>query len=142
MARPVKRRRICGMPEVCEFYPREREQAETIRLTVDEFETIRLIDQLGLSQEDCAVQMNVARTTVQYIYDSARKKLADVIVGGMGLQIGGGSYELCPNSAGCCKKECRRRSGCGKRCENEATGNSNEQCIKTNASCTKRIIDI
>lgn len=126
MARPVKRRRICGLPEVNEFYPRQKEAAEMIQLTVDEFEAIRLIDQLGLSQEDCALQMNVARTTVQNIYDSARKKLADVIVEGKGLQIGGGSYELCPHAAGCCGKACRRRPGCGKRCGDGTMGTGEE----------------
>ena len=77
---------------------------------------------LGLSQEDCAAQMNVARTTVQNIYDSARKKLAQVLVDGKRLCISGGAYELCPHSAGCCKKECRR-SGCENCCEKK-----NRQC--------------
>ena len=116
MARPVKRRRICGLPEVTEFFPGDGEAKEPVVLTVDEFETIRLIDRLELSQEDCAAQMNVARTTVQYIYDSARKKLAEALVEGKGIQIGGGTYELCPNSDGCCKRSCRRRDGCENCC--------------------------
>lgn len=122
MARPVKRRRICGLPEVTEFFPRDGEAKEEVVLTVDEFEAIRLIDRLELSQEDCAAQMNVARTTVQYIYDSARKKLAEALVEGKGIRIGGGTYELCPHADGCCGKTCRRRSGCGNRCQNGAMG--------------------
>ena len=39
--------------------------------------SIRLIDWVGLTQEQCAAQINVARTTVTGIYDSARHKLAD-----------------------------------------------------------------
>ena len=35
-------------------------------MTIDEYEAIRLIDLEGL-QEECAKQMNVARTTVQRI---------------------------------------------------------------------------
>lgn len=122
MARPVKRRRICGLPEVTEFFPRDGEGREAVILTVDEFETIRLIDRLELSQEDCAAQMNVARTTVQYIYDSARKKLAEALVEGKGIRIVGGTYELCPIAEGCCGKTCRRRDGCGNRCKNGETG--------------------
>jgi predicted DNA-binding protein (UPF0251 family) len=36
-------------------------------MTVEEYETIRLIDLLGYMQEQCADQMHVARTTVQRI---------------------------------------------------------------------------
>ena len=96
MARPVKRRRICCLPEVTEFIPGDGKAEGTVTMTMDEFEAVRLIDRLGLSQEDCAAQMNVARTTVQNIYDSARKKLAQVLVDGKRLCISGGAYELCP----------------------------------------------
>ena len=64
-------------------------------LLVDEYEAIRLIDLEGLSQEECAQQMEVARSTVSAIYDSARKKIAQSIVGGRRLTIEGGNYRLC-----------------------------------------------
>ena len=103
MARPRKLRRVCAMPHTCEFRPCGR-QAGTVELTVDEYETIRLIDLLGLTQEACARQMDVARTTVQAIYDSARRKLADVLVNGKALTIQGGSYHICGHGQkGFCK---------------------------------------
>ncbi len=109
MARPVKRRRICGEPRVREFIPKEAEVGQPVEMTLDEFETVRLMDRLGFDQEDCAAQMNVSRTTVQAIYDSARKKLALALVEGRRLQILGGAYVVCPSSEECCGKECCRR---------------------------------
>jgi predicted DNA-binding protein (UPF0251 family) len=78
-------------------------------MTVDEYETIRLIDLQGFTQEECASQMKIARTTVQGIYNEARKKLADSLVNGKVLQIEGGTYQLCDGlekSCGCggCKR--------------------------------------
>ena len=96
MPRPKKCRRVCDYPRTLTFLPedlKDREQA--VILTVDEYETIRLIDKEGLSQEQCGDFMQVARTTVQQIYAGARKKLADVLVDGLPLRIEGGDYQLC-----------------------------------------------
>ena len=72
MARPRKLRRVCYFPEIRRFSPCGAEkQGKPITMTVDEFESVRLIDWEGLSQEDCARRMGVARTTVQMIYVSA-----------------------------------------------------------------------
>ncbi|MCD8012761.1 MAG: DUF134 domain-containing protein [Lachnospiraceae bacterium] len=100
MSRPVKCRMICQFPQTLEFIPSGNNENgktdnETIILTVDEYETIRLIDKEGLSQEQCCRRMQVARTTVQKIYDSARKKLAEALVDGHPLKIEGGEYRLC-----------------------------------------------
>ena len=122
MARPYKARRICSVPTIDTFGPLDRELDSVVELTLEEYETIRLIDWLDCTQEECAGQMGVARTTVQAVYNSARKKLAQVLVDGKRLCISGGAYELCPHSAGCCKKECRR-SGCENCCEKK-----NRQC--------------
>ena len=97
MPRPCKRRRICAMPGTVCFGPRggcsssaETEitqspepeagtSSDSICMTLDEYETIRLMDFLGHTQAEAAVSMGVARTTVQAIYESARRKLAEAI---------------------------------------------------------------
>ena len=111
MPRPRKCRRVCCLPNNGAFGPiGEQQPAETVVMTVDEYETIRLIDQLGFTQEECAEQMKVARTTVQGIYNDARQKLADVLVNAKTLVIQGGDYVLCDGQeisrgcGGCCSR--------------------------------------
>jgi len=114
MPRPKKWRRVCCLPENNRFGPMGGAEQTQI-LTVDEYETIRLIDLLEMKQEECAEQMDVARTTVQGIYDSARKKIADAIVNGKNLIIEGGEYTLCQENRGNCGFGCGRRNCCGNR---------------------------
>ena len=84
------------MPLYRSFSPDDIAADESVRMTVDEYEAVRLLDAEGLTQEACADRMNVARTTVTAIYDSARKKLADAIVHGKRLLIAGGCCEFAP----------------------------------------------
>lgn len=95
MPRPRKSRKVCYFPQTRFFSPTDSTKEAPVILTVDEYETIRLIDWEGLSQEESGEFMKVARTTVQQVYASARKKLAQVIVNGCSLQIEGGDYRLC-----------------------------------------------
>ena len=112
MPRPKRCRKVCSMPRVSEFAP-VGEDADFVVLTVDEYESIRLIDKQGFSQEECASYMQIARTTAQQIYNSARKKIAFAIVEGKGLRIAGGDYRLCDGKesyCGCggCSRHCMK----------------------------------
>lgn len=112
MPRPRKWRRVCCMPPNQNFGPLGVESSErnVIEMTVDEFETIRLIDLEGLSQEQCAQRMTIARTTAQAIYNSARLKLANCLVNGTKLSIVGGDYILCDgDSHGCGCEQCHKK---------------------------------
>ncbi len=96
MPRPTRCRRIERMPRYRSFSPDDAPSAGSVQMTVDEFETLRLLDDEGLTQEACAARMNVARTTVTAIYDSARRKIAKSLVHGHRLLIAGGCCEFAP----------------------------------------------
>ena len=93
MPRPVRCRRIEQLPVYRSFSPDDIAATEEVRMTVDEYEALRLLDDVGLTQEACAAQMNIARTTVTAIYESARRKIAEAIVRGKRLLIVGGCCE-------------------------------------------------
>lgn len=80
-------------------------------MSVEQFEALRLMDREGLTQDQCAAQMGVARTTVQRIYAEARSIVAEALVEGLPLQIEGGDYLLSSHhpSSESCGPHCRRR---------------------------------
>lgn len=120
MPRPKKCRRICCLPESNLFGPLNTKciYDKTIIMPVDEYETIRLIDLEGMNQEECAEKMNVARTTVQRIYNDARFKIASSIVNGYILKIEGGDIKLCDESEPLCQScRCHKSKCCLKRNE-------------------------
>ena len=114
MPRPVKCRKVCHFPKILEFLPADDNEKKTpIVLTIDEYETIRLLDKNGYSQEQCAAAMQIARTTVQRIYEIARKKIADALIDGHPLRIEGGDFRICDGqssncSFGGCYKQSKR----------------------------------
>lgn len=117
MPRPRKWKRVCSLPESDMFGPLRQDAGnrEVLKMSVEEFETIRLIDQEGLTQDEAALRMDVARGTVQRLYSDARFKLAETLVNGSLLKIEGGDYRLYPDQEsrrGC--GQCRR-SRCGRR---------------------------
>ena len=109
MPRPQRCRRICAMPKVDIFYPEGGQSSKTIRLTLDEYETIRLVDLEQKTHEQCAVQMDVSRSTVQEIYESARAKVAVCLVYGRQLVIAGGNYRICKGTEYCNCGDCERQ---------------------------------
>ncbi len=94
MARPCRCRRIQKFPDHWLFTCDDDDSDDPIVMSLDEYETIRLIDIGKLTQEECAASLGVARTTVTAIYESARSKLARHIIEGRSLRISGGSYTL------------------------------------------------
>lgn len=112
MPRPRRLRRICMEPAYERFIPEGISCGEQIVLAVDEYEVIRLVDLEKFTHEQCAAQMDISRTTVTEIYETAREKIADCIVHGKTLLIAGGNYRLCDGSANrYCHRACRKAEG-------------------------------
>ena len=63
MARPQKQRCICSLPQVAGFGPQGCESSGSINLTYDEYEVIRLLDHMQMTQEQCAQRMQISRPT-------------------------------------------------------------------------------
>ena len=88
MARPTRCRRVCAEPVCSGFLPRGEGGGDTVVLTVDEYEAIRLVDYEGRTHEQCAAQ------------------------------IAGGHYRVCRGGAeGGCGRDCRwalQTKRCGK----------------------------
>ncbi len=117
MPRPRKGRRVCCLPPHTLFGPLHAPPHGEVVMTVDEYESIRLLDLEGLTQEEAAQRMDVARTTVQRIYAAARHKVAQALYEGAVLRIEGGDYELYPpdQAAYGCGRCRRQRRGLGGR---------------------------
>lgn len=114
MPRPIKCRKVCRLPKNDVFGPENPNLQDVIIMSVEEYETIRLIDYENFTQEQCSVYMGIARTTVQQLYNNARKKISVSLVDGVRLKIEGGNYRLCDDSQNQC--HCRR---CHKHKQNE-----------------------
>ena len=102
MPRPSKEKRVCRLP-LCDRFQAAycRCPNHRIQMSVEEYETIRLIDYMGLTQEECAAAMDVGRATVQTLYTDARKKLARFLVEASSLEIQGGNFVIGQNGSRC-----------------------------------------
>ncbi len=111
MSRPQRCRRVCAEPRFSKFAAHGSGSSETICLSTDEYEVLRLVDYERKTHEECAKQMDISRTTVTEIYDSARQKIANFLVNGYKLEISGGNYRICDGTASrCCEQHCYRNN--------------------------------
>jgi len=90
--RPIKPRVINGLPRANRFIPASLEGTltlgeEQVKMTIDEYEALRLVDYEGLLQEEAAHRMGVSRGTVWRCLNSARRKVATMLVEGRELVI-------------------------------------------------------
>lgn len=90
--RPKNIRKVRGIPLSAGFAPIgcNRNKKE-LTLYVEEYEAIYLCDYEGKTQAEAAESMGISRPTLTRIYASARKKVAEAIIGKFRLLIEGGS---------------------------------------------------
>lgn len=108
MSRPVKVRRVCAEPKYRRFVPSCGECKDPVILSTEEYEVMRHVDYQKMTHEECALKMEISRSTVTEIYESARAKIADALVNGKELCIEGGNYRVC--DGGECSS-CRIKEG-------------------------------
>ena len=96
MSRPFKCRRVAFVPGATYFKPAgiPLRFLEENCVSLEEMEAIRLRDLERLEQVECAGKMSISRPTFQRVLASARRKVADSLIGGKALRIEGGNYEL------------------------------------------------
>ena len=109
MPRPPKPRFVQTRPVVDAFLPDPVSPGgrEEVMLSVEGLEAIRLNDFEGLDQERAANRMNVSRQTFGRILAEARSTVAEALVMGKVLRIGGGHFIMPPRGRR------RRRRGWG-----------------------------
>ena len=96
MPRVPKNRKICSPPLMKGYKPYGIPlfNIESIRLSFEEYESVRLVNYEKLSQEAAAEQMNVSRPTLTRVYNKALNTIAQAIVEGKAIEIEGGNYEM------------------------------------------------
>ena len=114
--RPPKHRILDDEPGPRRFMPVFPPEARSdqlvgqgpIEMTADEYEAYRLTEYLGLSQEEAAARMGVSRGTLWRVVQSAKKKLARMMVEGQRLQVSGGHYVVGSDADASSCPECEK----------------------------------
>jgi predicted DNA-binding protein (UPF0251 family) len=89
MTRPRLCRKIRFKPDVTYFKPQgiPMRFLETVELTGEELEALRLKNIKGLEQTEAAKKMNTSQSTFQRILCSSYKKITEALVEGKAIKI-------------------------------------------------------
>ncbi|MFW6324804.1 MAG: DUF134 domain-containing protein [Desulfovibrionales bacterium] len=111
MPRPRKCRQVRQNPAVTFFKPQgvPLQRLKGVALPLEGLEAIRLVDDLGHSQEEAAEMMNVSRPTMCRILKEARSLVARALSNGWAIRVEGGDYCLIEDSD---QGRCRRGGPC------------------------------
>jgi predicted DNA-binding protein (UPF0251 family) len=94
--RPKCLRRVERAPEVTHFKPKgvPITELEIVVLSLEELESVRLVDLEDLEHEPAAKRMGISRRAFWDDLRSGRKKIIDALVNGKAIEIKGGHYVL------------------------------------------------
>lgn len=93
--RPKKVRLVGRKPQIEQFSPRGKPgRPDEAEITIDQLETLRLVDYSGMSQIDAAKSMGLSRQTVGRILKEARRNITDGLINGKIIRICGGKIRL------------------------------------------------
>lgn len=122
MARPVNPRRVNSRPKIKGFIPMGfySSDLDSIYLTIEEYESIRLKDHIGLSQLESSEQMGVSRPTLTRIYEKARTKIAEALCEGKQILIQGGNVVY--------NEEWYTCNNCGSKFNTKDKNKNNSEC--------------
>ncbi len=83
MSRPLKPRFIEKSPKVIKFSPRgSRGRPNYVILRLEEYEALRLVDLIGLGQDEASKSMRISRQTFGRILKKSRQVIADALING------------------------------------------------------------
>lgn len=87
--RPKLRRKVHFRPKSSLFKPEGilAKDLQEVVLEREEAETLRLVDERGMSQTEAAGKMDTSQSTLQRILSRARTKVANAIVRGKAIRI-------------------------------------------------------
>jgi uncharacterized protein len=94
MPRPKRKRSITTPPMMEGFKPFgiPISDLEPVILFFEEYEAIRLLDYVGMTQLEASREMSVSRPTLTRIYEKARRTIAEAFIDGKAIFIEGGDY--------------------------------------------------
>ena len=67
-------------------------ELEIVVISHEELEAIRLVDFMGLEQEEAATRMEISRKSMANDLKSGRRKISDALLHGKGMRIEGGDF--------------------------------------------------
>lgn len=96
MPRPKRKRFISEAPVMEGFRPFgvPFKDLDQVILRMEEFEAFRLVDFLGRTHAEAAMEMSISRPTLTRVYDQARKTIASAFALGKVIIIEGGDYTM------------------------------------------------
>jgi predicted DNA-binding protein (UPF0251 family) len=96
MPRPPAAKIVHYRPPAFHFGPYDKKPVGEVVLSREGLEALRLFDVQGMDQEEAAALMGVSRQTFGRVLAAARRSVSTSLVGGLGIRIEGGSYEMAP----------------------------------------------